>query len=213
MSNALHTIEIACNVIMTISIVSILFFLAMLGFRAGDPNANGISNYLLGRRWNNYDDKVIDGETVKYLVAEYNGNALIKIYTKTTPGGFVDVDNLTDKDSPFYVDPKDFFVCTALTSTNNELMGFTIVEFGVPLDHIVRDDNKLRRQIAMYKKGIDAFGKIISDNEREYLVNSMRIDPDASDLGTNLDTLAAYKQYIHESELAKFYREWWQRID
>lgn len=205
MEHALDALDLAAEVFITASIITIVFSLAILGVQSNNNTTEGLQYYYSKDMYFDYNGSVIDGSTAIYLAETVapKGEILVKFYTKACPEGFISTDGIKDIRNSKYIDPSKEFLCNAIKDLSDTTVSLQIVEIGTNLYDTTEEN--LAKEIAKLEKANDILIQSINaiDNKTKNL-NSI----DTSGISIDTSAQQEYKRYVYYDRLREFYDKW-----
>lgn len=202
MEHALDVLDLACEVIIAASIISILLALAYYGVSKNNAISENLQYYYDKDAYFDYNGSVIDGSTAVYL-AETSGDVLVKVYTRECPAGFLPTDEIKDVRSEYYVDPAQDYLCNTIKDISDNTVALQIIEIGA--DIYTEDEEALADKISSVGKANDILTKNIKSMET-YIETARRKGSD--NVAIDVDAREAYKQYLFYNKMQEFYAKW-----
>lgn len=132
-----EAIHVGANLLMTVTLVTAILccarILAVTNDRINNANYKAVVDKV--NCYAAYDDHTVSGDKVRGFVSNYSGDIFIRVTTSDHPAGFYGVNllDVSNVESDYFVNPTNSFYCTLLYDQNNEVAGANFEQIGVQL--------------------------------------------------------------------------------
>lgn len=200
MEKSFDVIDLVVNVLITASVISVIFFLATLGQRMylrATASATNKMKTSYSEDWQGYNRTVIKGDEVHYLVDRYS-DLFIRVVTPQSPYGFFTFSDIDNPDASGFVDPSQDFLVSMIYNEHNSPVGMSIEQLST-LDTPV--DSKVYCNSA--DRVLAAYDRII--NEVDQSADNMRVSNDGRYERFNPEVEKAALQYYSDYASLRLY--------